>query len=52
MYTHRPQLLVWADMIAVIEAGQCAAWGPCQEMIDKLTRGIDVVTPRAPSRGV
>jgi ATP-binding cassette subfamily C protein LapB len=52
MSTHRPQLLVWADMIAVIEAGQCAAWGPCQEMIDKLTRGIDVVTPRAPSRGV
>lgn len=42
MSTHRPQLLVWADMIAVIDAGQCVAWGPKQEMLDKLSRGIDV----------
>jgi hypothetical protein len=26
----------------VIEAGQCVMLGPKQEMIDKLSRGIDV----------
>ena len=46
MSTHRPQLLEWADAIAVIEGGQCAAYGPKQEMIDKLSRGIDVNAPR------
>lgn len=46
MSTHRPQLLEWADAIAVIEAGQCAAYGPKQEMIDKLSRGIDVNASR------
>ena len=38
--THRPQLLEWVDLIAVIESGQCVALGPKQEMIDKLSRGI------------
>ncbi len=47
MSTHRPQLLEWADAIAVIEAGQCAAFGPKKEMIDKLSRGIDVQVSRA-----
>ena len=42
MCTHRPQLLEWVDAIAVIDSGQCVAFGPKQEMIDKLSRGIDV----------
>lgn len=42
MSTHRPQLLEWADSIAVIDAGQCVAFGGKQEMLNKLTRGIDV----------
>ena len=42
MSTHRPQLLEWADTIAVIDAGQCVAFGEKQEMLEKLTRGIDV----------
>jgi ATP-binding cassette subfamily C protein LapB len=42
MSTHRPQLLEWVDLIAVIDSGQCVAIGPKQEMIDKLSRGIDV----------
>lgn len=42
MSTHRPQLLEWVDLIAVIDGGQCVALGPKQEMIDKLSRGIDV----------
>ena len=45
--THRPQLLEWVDHIAVIDAGQCVAMGPKQEMIEKLSRGIDVNAPRA-----
>jgi ATP-binding cassette subfamily C protein LapB len=44
MSTHRPQLLAWADVVAVIEAGQCVMIGPKQEMIDKLSRGVDVKT--------
>eukprot|EP01031_Cornospumella_fuschlensis_P022987 gene22987-27969_t len=47
MSTHRPQLLEWVDMIAVIDNGQCVALGPKQEMIDKLSRGIDVNSARA-----
>jgi ATP-binding cassette, subfamily C, bacterial LapB len=47
MSTHRPQLLEWADLIGVIEAGQCVAIGPKQEMIEKLSRGIDVKTAAA-----
>jgi ATP-binding cassette subfamily C protein LapB len=47
MSTHRPQLLEWVDHIAVIDAGQCVTMGPKQEMIDKLSRGIDVVGPRS-----
>jgi ATP-binding cassette subfamily C protein LapB len=47
MSTHRPQLLEWADLIGVIEAGQCVAIGPKQEMIEKLSRGIDVKTTAA-----
>ena len=46
MSTHRPQLLEWVDAIAVIEGGQCLAYGPRQDMIDKLSRGIDVQAPR------
>ena len=46
MSTHRPQLLEWVDHIAVIDGGQCVAMGPKQEMIDKLSRGIDVNAPR------
>jgi ATP-binding cassette, subfamily C, bacterial LapB len=42
MSTHRPQLLEWADLIAVIEAGQCMAVGPKAQMLEKLARGIDV----------
>jgi ATP-binding cassette subfamily C protein LapB len=42
MSTHRPQLLEWADSIAVIDAGQCVAFGGKQEMLTKLARGIDV----------
>lgn len=42
MSTHRPQLLEWVDLIAVIDSGQCVALGPKQEMVDKLSRGIDV----------
>ena len=44
MSTHRPQLLEWADVVAVIEAGQCVMIGPKQEMIEKLSRGVDVKT--------
>ena len=47
MSTHRPQLLEWADAIAVIDNGQCVAVGPKQEMIEKLSRGIDVNAPKA-----
>ena len=50
MSTHRPQLLDWADLIAVIDNGQCVALGPKKEMIDKLSRGIDVNASR--SQGV
>lgn len=42
MATHRPQLLEWVDSIAVIDGGQCLAFGPKQEMIEKLSRGIDL----------
>lgn len=46
MSTHRPQLLEWVDHIAVIDGGQCVAMGPKQEMLEKLSRGIDVNAPR------
>jgi ATP-binding cassette, subfamily C, bacterial LapB len=42
MSTHRPQLLEWVDSIAVIDSGQCIAFGEKKEMIEKLSRGIDV----------
>lgn len=45
--THRPQLLDWVDSIAVIEAGQCIAMGEKQEMLARLTRGIDVTAKSA-----
>ena len=47
MSTHRPQLLVWADLIGVIDAGQCVAIGPKDEMLAKLTQGIDVAVQSA-----
>lgn len=43
--THRPQLLELVDSIAVLEAGQCIAFGPRAEVIERLSRGIDVVRP-------
>ena len=55
MSTHRPQLLEWADTIAVVDAGQCVAFGEKQDMLDKLTRGIDVkggANPAAPAQEV
>lgn len=47
MATHRSQLLEWADVVAVIEAGQCVMMGPTQDMVDKLSRGINVKTAGA-----
>jgi len=47
MSTHRPQLLEWADVVAVVEAGQCVMIGPKQEMIEKLSRGVEVKTAGA-----
>lgn len=47
MSTHRPQLLEWADVVAVIEAGQCVMVGPKDDMIKKLSRGVDVKTTGA-----
>lgn len=47
MATHRPQLLEWVNAIAVIDNGQCLAFGPKQEMIEKLSRGIDVNSTKA-----
>jgi ATP-binding cassette subfamily C protein LapB len=47
MATHRPQLLEWVNAIAVIDAGQCLAFGPKQEMIEKLSRGLDVSSTKA-----
>ena len=46
MSTHRPQLLDWADTVAVIDRGQCVAIGPKQEMIEKLSRGVQVPAQR------
>ncbi len=39
--THRPQLLEWVDTIAVIDSGKCIALGEKQEILTRLTRGID-----------
>lgn len=50
MSTHRPQLLEWADSIAVIEGGQCVASGPKQAMIEQLSRGLNVGAPATPIR--
>lgn len=44
MSTHRPQLLEWADVVAVVDAGQCVMIGPKQEMIEKLSRGVELKT--------
>jgi ATP-binding cassette subfamily C protein LapB len=46
MSTHRPQLLEWVDHIAVIDGGQCVAMGPKQDMMARLSRGIDVQASR------
>jgi ATP-binding cassette subfamily C protein LapB len=48
MSTHRPQLLEWADSIAVIEGGQCVASGPKQAMIEQLSHGINAGAPATP----
>ena len=48
MSTHRPQLLAWVDVVAVIEAGQCVMVGPKQDMLDKLSRGVEVPTAAQP----
>jgi len=50
MSTHRPQLLEWADSIAVIDAGQCVAFGEKNEMLSKLSRGIDVKAAANPAQ--
>ena len=47
--THRPQLLEWVDEIAVIDAGQCVAKGPKQQMIEMLSKGIGAAPSEAPS---
>lgn len=39
MSTHRPQLLVWADRIAVMQKGQILSQGPRDEILQKLSRG-------------
>ncbi len=52
--THRPQLLEWVDTIAVIDSGKCIALGEKQEILTRLTRGIDtaVQTVRSAQGGV
>jgi ATP-binding cassette subfamily C protein LapB len=40
--THRPQLLELVDTIAVIDAGRCVMQGPRDEMIERLSRGVNV----------
>ena len=47
--THRPQLLEWVDEIAVIDAGQCVAKGPKQQMIEMLSKGIGAAPSETPS---
>lgn len=45
--THRTQLLEWVDHIAVIDAGQCIAEGPRNDMLEKLSKGIAVAPKTA-----
>jgi ATP-binding cassette subfamily C protein LapB len=40
--THRPQLLELVDAILVLDAGQCIAQGPRDQIIERLSRGIPV----------
>ena len=40
----RNLLVGLADVVAVVDAGQCVMIGPKQEMIEKLSRGVDVKT--------
>lgn len=37
--THRPQLLVWVNRIAVMQKGQIVSEGPRDEMLQKLSKG-------------
>ena len=39
--THRPQLLDLVDSIGVMDAGRCLLQGPRQEVLDKLSRGLE-----------
>jgi ATP-binding cassette subfamily C protein LapB len=43
--THRPQLLELVDTIAVIDAGRCVMQGPRDEMLERLSRGVNVAQP-------
>lgn len=43
--THRPQLLELVDTIAVIDAGRCVMQGPRDEMLQRLSRGVNVEQP-------
>lgn len=40
--THRPQLLELVDSIAVIDSGRCVMQGPRDEMLERLSRGVNV----------
>lgn len=40
--THRPQLLVWVNRIAVMQKGQIVSEGPRDEMLQKLSKGSQV----------
>jgi len=37
--THRPQLLVWVNRIAVMQKGQIVTEGPRDEILQKLSKG-------------
>ena len=43
--THRPQLLVWVNRIAVIQAGKIIAQGPRDEMLQKLSQASKTAKP-------
>jgi len=43
--THRPQLLVWVNRIAVIQAGKIIAQGPRDEILQKLSQASKTAKP-------
>jgi ATP-binding cassette subfamily C protein LapB len=50
--THRPQLLVWVNRIAVMQKGQIISEGPREEILQKLSKGAQAAkklhAPAAP----